>query len=132
MRPQYHLRKSEKGLLAWDVRNLIARARDVPSQEIPLHEIRELDESFWFDQEGNFPTCRSIAQHALLIENADLSHPIILDPDGRVMDGMHRVCQALNRGLPSITACRLPVLPEPDFVGVAPHDLPYESDPQNL
>jgi hypothetical protein len=41
------------------------------------------------------------------------------------MDGIHRVCKALNQGLASIRAYRLPELPEPDFVGVPPAALPY-------
>ncbi|MGH3263648.1 MAG: hypothetical protein ACRDNS_16835, partial [Trebonia sp.] len=39
-----------------------------------------------------------------LIIQVDLSHPIILGPDGRVMDGMHRIARALLEGLPAINA----------------------------
>ena len=34
------------------------------------------------------------------------------------MDGMHRVCKALIRGLKTIKAVNLLAMPEPDFVGV--------------
>jgi hypothetical protein len=60
-----------------------------------------------------------------LIEETDLSHAIILDPDGRVMDGMHRVAKALSLGQTHIKARRLAVLPEPDYLGVEPDELPY-------
>lgn len=128
MRPQYHIRNSERGLLAWDVRNLIARSLTLCPQEISLSSIREIDERFWYDSEGDLPTCRSIAEHAKLIDTADLSYPIIIDPEGRVMDGMHRVCKALNLELETIAAYQLTELPEPDFVGVSPQDLPYETN----
>lgn len=126
MRSQYNLRDSEHGLLAWDVRGLIVRTAGLVPFDLPLDEIRELDESFWFENEGDQPTCRKIAEHAKLIAETDLSYPIIVDPDGRVMDGMHRVCKALMEGRTSVKAVRLEVLPEPDFVGVAAEDLPYE------
>lgn len=128
MRPQYHLRSSERGTLAWDVRNLIARTRTLLPKKIPLSSIRELDEPFWYDAERDAPTCRSVAEHAKLIDAADLSYPIIIDPEGRLMDGMHRVCKALNRGLETIAAYQLTELPEPDFIGVSPQHLPYETN----
>lgn len=126
IRPQYHLRNSELGLLAWDVRRLIAAAADLAVFEVPLNRIRELDQRFWYDREGDEPTCRSIAEHALLIKEADLSYPIILDPDGRVMDGMHRICKALIEERSTIRAVKLPDLPEPDFIGIQAENLPYE------
>ncbi len=126
MRPQYHFRDSSRGLLAWDVRKLVTKTADLHAVEIPLSDIRELDESYWYDLEGDSPTCRSVAEHAKLIEEADLSYPVILDPDGRLMDGMHRVCKALNLGMESIMAYKLPEMPEPDFVGIPAEELPYE------
>jgi hypothetical protein len=58
--------------------------------------------------------------------SVDVSHPIILGPDGRVLDGMHRVARALLEGRLSIQAVRLVVLPEPDYRSCRPEDLPYE------
>ncbi|WP_367874601.1 hypothetical protein [Luteolibacter sp. Populi] len=125
MRAQYHLRNSDRGLLAWDVRRLIALTSDLTAFDLPLNEIQELDECFWFAREGDTPTCRKIADHAKLIAGTDLSYPIIVDPAGRVMDGMHRVCKAVMENRTTVRAVRLPVLPEPDFVGVEAKDLPY-------
>jgi hypothetical protein len=125
VRPQYHLRNSDRGLLAWDVRRLIERSATLVPFDLPLDRISEIDEAFWFDQEGDDPTCRKIAEHAKLIMATDLAYPIILDPEGRVMDGMHRVCRALMEGRKSILAVKLAALPEPDFVGVSAQELPY-------
>ncbi len=71
-------------------------------------------------------TCREIAGHARLIAECDLRFPIILSSDGRVMDGMHRVCKALNLGMEAIQAVRFTQDPEPDYIGVHPDRLPYE------
>jgi hypothetical protein len=126
MRKQYHLRHSERGLLAWDVHRLVELVSMLPPIDLPLSDIKELDEPFWFGPEGDVPTCRRVAEHARLIADTDLSFPIIVDPQNRVMDGMHRVCKALNLGWKTIKARRLPVLHEPDYVGVPADELPYD------
>jgi len=125
MRKQYHFRRTERGLLAWDVDRLVELSAGFKAIELPLSEIRELDETFWFDHEEQEPTCRRVALHAQLMNETDLSHPIVLSRDGRVMDGMHRVCKALIEGRETIRAVRFNVDPEPDFVDVRPDELPY-------
>jgi hypothetical protein len=129
MRKQYHFRRTERGLLAWDVDRLVERSAGLAPIEVPLSEIRELDETFWFDHEGEEPTCRRVALHARLMRETDLSHPIILSSDGRVMDGMHRVCRALAEGRATILAVRFETDPEPDYVDVTPDELPYGPAP---
>jgi hypothetical protein len=125
MRKQYHFRKSDKGILAWDVGRLITLSHDLPQIEVPLSEIHELKETFWFDLEGDSPTCIKIAEHAKLINGVDLQFPIILSSNGRVMDGMHRVCRAWMGGLKTIKAVRFDIDPAPDYVDANPKDLPY-------
>lgn len=125
MRRQYHFRPSDQGLLAWDVHHLIALARDLPRVSVPLAAIRELDEAFWFDH-GALPTCRAVADHARLIEAADLSYPIILCSQGRVMDGMHRICKATLLGRSHVEAVQFASDPAPDHIGVRPDELPYD------
>ena len=71
-------------------------------------------------------TCREVVDHARLMLDCDLAFPVILSSDGRVMDGMHRICKALLQGLSEIEAVRFQQDPEPDYVGVDPDDLPYD------
>jgi hypothetical protein len=126
MRKQYHLRVSEVGLLAWDVDRLVRLTSEQPLIDLPLDRIKELDEPFWFSDDADIPTCRCIAEHAKLINETSLDHPIIIDPEGRVMDGMHRVCKAFIQGAKTIKAVRLLAMPQADFVGVPADQLPYE------
>lgn len=98
MRKQYHFRNSPQGLLAWDVDRLIRLTADLSVIELPLGEIRELDEPYWYEQEGERPTCKSIADHMRLVRAADLAYPVIICPQGRMMDGMHRVVKAWLEG----------------------------------
>ena len=129
MRKQYHLRQSPAGLLAWDVDRLIALTADLAPQTVSLADIRELDEPFWFGGGSEAATCRAVADHARLISETDLSYPIILGADGRVMDGMHRVAKAYLEGRDVIVAIQLAVDPAPDFIGVDEAALPYNTAP---
>jgi hypothetical protein len=95
IRPQYHFRNSQKGLLAWDVRRLVKLSEHLPVRRVKVSEIAEVDENHWYFYGNVTPTCRSIVEHCALIRDSDLSIPIILDQAGRVMDGMHRVCKAI-------------------------------------
>lgn len=124
VRAQYHFRESDNGLLAWDVRRLISLSKGFPVKIAELSDIAELDENHWYSHA--IPTCRSIIEHYELIRNADLSYPVILDQSGRVMDGMHRICQAAMKSLNEVSAVQFEVDPEPDYIGRHPDTLPYD------
>ena len=122
MRKQYYFRPSERGLLAWDVDRLVTLSSDLPRRQVPLADIRELDQD-WFDDEPF--TWRTLLEHMELIEQADLAYPIILSANGAVMDGMHRIAKAARQGRTDIEAVQFAEDPEPDFIGLGPNDLPY-------
>jgi hypothetical protein len=128
MRKQYYFRRAERGLMAWDVDRLVALTKHSPRNHVPLTAIRELDAPFSSEEEGA-PTWRAVVEHARLIAAADLSFPIILSSDGRVMDGMHRVAKAVLLGQATIEAVQFTGDPEPDYIGVHPHELPYDEAP---
>ncbi len=126
MRKQYHFRPGDHALVAWDVDRLVALSKEFPRITVPLNCIRELDEPFWFSGGSDAATCRAIVEHARLIDAADLSFPIILSSESRVMDGMHRVAKAALLGHATIEAIQFATTPEPDFVDVEPDELPYD------
>lgn len=121
---QYHFRNSERGLLAWDVLKLIELSKDFEVIQVPLSSIEELKEVYWFSL-GAPPIMEEIAQHAKQIYEADTSYPIVLCPEGRVMDGMHRVCKAFLESHKTISAVKFAELHEPDYIGKNPDELPY-------
>ena len=125
MRTQYYFRRSPQGLCAWNVHRLIELSQKLPRELVPLASFRELDETHWANERAQQLTCREIVDHARLMLECELTFPIILSSDGRVMDGMHRVCKALLQGLSEIEAVRFVEDPEPDYIGVQPDDLPY-------
>ena len=81
MRTQYHSRPSERGLYVWNVERLVELSRDLPRERVPLSAIRELDEPFWCGAEGQKLTCRQVVDHARLMQECDLTYPIILSSD---------------------------------------------------
>jgi len=125
MRKQYYFRKGPQGLCAWDIHRLVELSYNLVREHVPLSAIRELDEAYWANENAQQLTCREIVGHARLILDCDLAFPVILSSDGRVMDGMHRVCKALLQSLTDIEAVRFVHDPEPDYIGVHPDDLPY-------
>jgi hypothetical protein len=94
-------------------------------EAVALSAITEMDTNYWFSH-GYAPTVRALVEHHRLINEVDLVDPIILDPDGRVLDGMHRVARALLDGRSTITAKRLLNMPSPDYTDVLPDELPYD------
>jgi hypothetical protein len=110
VRKQYHFWPGQEGTHAWDVDRLVRLARDLPVEQVALADVDEIDSVYWFD-EFQRPTVRNVVDHIRLVVEVDPSHPIILGPDGRVMDGMHRIARALLEGRTTIEAVRLPVLP---------------------
>ena len=125
MRKQYHFWQGETGLYAWDVDRLIVLTAELPVEEVRLQDLLEIDSAYWFDQSER-PTVRKVVEHFRLLQEVDTSIPIIIGPDNRVMDGMHRVARALLENRTTIRAVRLRDLPEPDYRRCRPDELPYD------
>ena len=128
MRKQYHTRSVGNDKHTWDVHKLVRLAKTIKAVPVPLAEISELDELWWFQDETDIPTPRSLSEHMVLVEQTDLSYPIILCSEGRLMDGMHRVIKALLEGRETIEAVRLSPMPKPDYINVDPNELDYPDE----
>ncbi|QMU60087.1 MAG: hypothetical protein GKR98_12305 [Boseongicola sp.] len=125
MRPQYHFRRVGDDIHIWNVRKLLELAEDLPVIQLPLADIQEIDEPYWFDIGDSAPTCRAIMEHARQAASSDLNYPILLCADGRIMDGMHRVIKALSMDHATILARKLNRTPPPNFKNVPAEDLSY-------
>jgi hypothetical protein len=112
---EFHNRVTERGRERWAVARLIELVSGFPARAVPLAEIDEFEDVYWFDHEFR-PTCRAVVEHARRIEAVDLRHPIILSASGLVMDGMHRVAKAHLLGRETIQAVRFEVDPPPDRI----------------
>ena len=123
VRKQYHFRPSPQGLLAWDVDRLVELSKDFPRQRVRIEDLGELDRPWSGDGENQ--TWREMITHIRLIDEADLSFPIILAANGEVMDGRHRIAKAALQNKATIEAVRFDEDPAPDYVGRGPEELPY-------
>ena len=96
---------SKIGQHQWAVARLIQLSRDLPVFDAPLDCL-----SVWKKYDL---TMRELVMHCKAIEDADLSYPIILDEDGEIMDGRHRIMKAMLLGLKTIKAVRFDENPRP-------------------
>jgi len=127
MRQQYHSRQTENGRFIWDVHSLIEQSKHLPVQNVPLNSIAEMHENYWYDsKDGNTPTPAHITDHIALVNKADLSYPIILCADHRLMDGMHRCVKAMLENHETIKAVKFTKTPKPDYIDVPLDELPYD------
>jgi hypothetical protein len=97
------------GKKLWSVARLIDLSKDLEQFEIPMAGLN-LCQLF----PKNISTAREFIAHVKQILDADLSYPIILDDEGFVMDGRHRVLKALLEEKEAILAVRFDETPSPD------------------
>lgn len=90
-------------------------AKHLPEKTIPISSIKEFNQNCWFFSLEE-ATCKSVANHAKRIFEADLSYPIILSAEGILMDGGHRIAKAWINGLYEIKAVQFATDPEPDWI----------------
>jgi hypothetical protein len=126
VRKQYYFKPTDCGYDAWDVARLIELSADLPVKQVPLTSIRELDTVHWFGADGSPTTVRILVRHMQLLNEVDLSHPIIIGAEGQIMDGMHRVARSLLEGRITVAAVQFDEQPEPDYRDVQPGDLSYD------
>lgn len=123
MRKQYHFRQVGEDIYIWDVHSLVALSVKLNVKEILITDIQELNEAYWFPD--THPTTQQMIEHMQLVNAADLSYPIILCAEGRVMDGMHRIAKAILGHQTHILAVQFEHTPKPDFINVDEGDLDY-------
>ena len=81
-------------------------SRGLPVMEIPLDHL-----NLYYRYEKL--TLREMVTHFRAVQDADLNMPIILDEDGELMDGRHRLMKAMLTGAETIKAVRFQENPAP-------------------
>lgn len=92
----------------YSVARLVDAAKDLEPFDMPIAGI-DLDAQIWSG-------CNIfwLAFHVKKVQEADLSKPIILDWNGSIADGRHRLIKAIVEGRRTIKAVRLTWEIEPD------------------
>ena len=93
----------------WFVSRLIDKAKDLTVQTMPISGLNI------YRLAPHINNMKSFVGHIQAVLDADLSFPIILDEEGYVMDGRHRIAKALLEGRETISFVRFEETPVPDF-----------------
>lgn len=102
--------KFKDGNKVWLVTSLIERSKELPVFEVPLAGL--------FSGSGVFDPITSaycLAKHMKRVQETNLDYPVIMDEEGFIMDGWHRVAKALLEGRKTIKAVRFETTPAPDY-----------------
>ena len=90
----------------WSVPRLFELARELQVMDVPLNHL-----NLYYTYEKL--TLREMVMHMKAVNEADLEMPIILDEDGELMDGRHRLMKAMLTGAETIKAVRFDENPSP-------------------
>ena len=99
---------------SYSVARLIDDAKELPVFEGPLASL-DWASRIWED-------CNMLSRafHVKKCEDADLNCPILLDWNGGIADGRHRIIKAITMGKLTIKARRMQWRPEPDRLADEP------------
>ena len=91
----------------YSVAKLVDDAKGLPVFDCPLAALN-LSGEIWSGS-----NMHGLAWHCRRVKNADLDEPILLDWNGVIADGRHRVIKALVEGKRTIKAKRMQWKPDP-------------------
>jgi len=94
------------GRHSWSIPRLFELARELLIMDIQLKHL-----NIYYTYEKL--TLREMVMHMRAIDEADLDMPIILDEDGELMDGRHRLMKAMLLNKKTIKAVRFDENPSP-------------------
>jgi hypothetical protein len=94
------------GCHSWSVSRLFELARELPVMDVPLDH---LNTYYRYEK----ITLREMVMHMNAAKAANLDMPIILDEDGELMDGRHRLMKAMLLGHETIKVVRFEENPPP-------------------
>jgi len=104
--PSFHEQSCRIGKHEWSVPRLVQLSSDLQVFDLPIAHMN------LYAELGTY-TLREFAGHVKAVINADMTKPIIIDEDGEIMDGRHRVMRAILEGIHSVKAVRFLENPTP-------------------
>lgn len=84
----------------YNIHAAVTMARDIEVKELPI-----VDMYIGYKSPCD-ASLRSFLEHVKLVQAADLSYPILLNEDGYVIDGRHRLSKAILTGRKTIKSKR--------------------------
>jgi hypothetical protein len=99
-----------EGNKRWKVESLVFASKDLEPFDLPLSAIM-IGTQVW----ENKMSVKQFAMHWKRCLDTDPENPVIMDDDGFIMDGWHRVARALAEGRETIKAVRFDKTPNCDY-----------------
>jgi len=112
---QTHSTERDGKRYLWNTERLWELAKDLPVYDVDVERFEELDRDCWFG-EGKTPSIREVAEHCRRINESDFCYPVIINDNGRLMDGGYRLARALIEGRRTVKAVRFSEMPAPDEI----------------
>lgn len=100
------MQMSHIGKQQWSVSRLFELSKSLKVLNIPLDHINM---NYGYED----LSLRELCGHMMAVNSADLTCPIILDEDGQIMDGRHRLMKAIINNKSTIKAVRFLENPSP-------------------
>ena len=111
---------SDGTFAGWNVKRLWQLSKALPVENKPIQAFQEAIDKWINFESVEQPDGRMTAsidiEHFYRIKRASLKYPIILDMDGRVMDGRHRLMKTYLSDRPIILVVQFTKTPDPDIV----------------
>jgi hypothetical protein len=117
-----HARRLGDKIFIWNVPRLWEKAKELTPKSVKISDLPEVDRNCWFGGRRDASISR-VAAHMRRALSADLRYPIILNSDATLMDGGHRLCNAILNDNCEIAAVRFPRMPSPDAIVDVPEHL---------
>ena len=114
-RRQTHSTERDGKRYIWYTDRLWQRARELPEFDIEVESFQELDRDCWFGA-GRTPTIREVTAHCKRINDVETRFPVVINENGSLMDGGHRLARALLEGEETVRAVQFEEMPEPDVI----------------
>lgn len=102
----YHSNTYTRKDRSYSVIDLIEASKSLPLFDLPIKGL-DISVNPW-----GAPSIKYYAWHMQRVSDANLKYPIILDDEGYICDGWHRVVKAIIKGDETIKAVRLTVMPD--------------------
>lgn len=101
-----------RGNRRWLTAKLIAASKGIPETDLHINSI-DTGMRPWEDSIGSI---YDFLSHVQRVNNTDLKHPVLLDNEGGIINGWHRVCKAWLEGKETIKAKRFENMPMHDRI----------------
>ena len=99
-----------EGNKVWLITSIIEKSKDLEVFDLPLRCFC-IGSDIW----KPIRTAIDLARHMKRVQEVSLEYPVILDEEGFIMDGWHRVAKDLLEGLSTIKAVRFDKTPPCDY-----------------